>query len=79
MFRQKTGIPMYTNCVPLIVDLFLYAYATGFRHWLVKNEDRKLDHTFNSRIRYINDVLSQNNIQYSNYLHLIYQISLRKE
>jgi len=64
---------MDTNCVPLIVDLFLYAYATGFRQVLLKNEDRKLDQTFNSRIRYINDVLSQNNSQYSNYLHLIYQ------
>jgi len=26
MFRQIIGIPMGTNCAPLIADLFLYRY-----------------------------------------------------
>ena len=26
LFRQIVGIPMGTNCVPLLVDLFLYSY-----------------------------------------------------
>ena len=26
VFQQTVGIPMATNCVPLLVDLFLYSY-----------------------------------------------------
>ena len=26
LFRQMVGIPMGTNCVPLLADLFLYSY-----------------------------------------------------
>ena len=26
LFRQMTGIPMGTNCAPLLADLFLYSY-----------------------------------------------------
>ena len=73
MFRQTISIPMDSNCVPLLTDLFLRAYATDVCQGLLKNEDKKLDQTFNSSIRYINDVLSQNNSQYGYYLHLIYQ------
>ena len=73
MFRQTISIPMDSNCVPLLTDLFLRAYATDVCQGLLKNEDKKLDQTFNSSIRYINDVLSQNNSQYGYYLHLVYQ------
>ena len=26
VYQQKVGIPMGTNCAPLIADLFLYCY-----------------------------------------------------
>ena len=26
LFRQMIGIPMGTNCAPLLADLFLYSY-----------------------------------------------------
>jgi hypothetical protein len=28
--QQTVGIPMGTNCVPLIADLFLYSYEADF-------------------------------------------------
>ena len=30
LFRQVIGIPMGTNCAPLVPDLFLYSYENEF-------------------------------------------------
>ena len=30
LVRQVTGIPMKTNCAPLLADLFLYSYENKF-------------------------------------------------
>jgi hypothetical protein len=38
MFQQIVGIPMGTNCVPLLADLFLYSYESEFLQKLVKDK-----------------------------------------
>ena len=30
VYQQTVGIPMGSNCVPLVVDLFLYSYEVDF-------------------------------------------------
>ena len=30
IFKQTVGIPMDTNCAPLVADLFLYCYERDF-------------------------------------------------
>ena len=40
--QQMVGIPMGTNCAPLLANLFLHAYEADFRQGLLKNKDRKL-------------------------------------
>ena len=30
IYRQIVGIPMGTNCAPLVADLFLFCYERGF-------------------------------------------------
>ena len=30
LYRQIVGIPMGTNCAPLVADLFLFCYERGF-------------------------------------------------
>ena len=30
--QQTVGIPMGTNCAPLVADLFLYSYEADFVH-----------------------------------------------
>ena len=37
LFCQMTGIPMETNCVPVLADLFLYFYQTEFLDELIRN------------------------------------------
>ena len=36
LFRQAIGIPMGTNCAPLLADLFLYSYENEFLDNMIK-------------------------------------------
>jgi hypothetical protein len=38
LFQQVAGIPMGTNCAPLLADLFLYSYESEFLQKLVKEK-----------------------------------------
>ena len=55
------GIPMGTNCAPLLADLFLYSYENEFLDKLIKEGKRKLARKFNLSYRYIDDLISFNN------------------
>ena len=72
MFQQTIGVPVGTNCAPLLADLFLHAYEADFLQRLLKNKDFFLAQTFNSSFCYIDDVLSLDNFRFSDYLHRIY-------
>ena len=61
LFRQMVGIPMGTNCAPLLADLFLYSYDNEFLDKFIKEGKRKLARKFNLSYRYIDDLISFNN------------------
>ena len=42
LFRKMVGIPMGTNCAPLLADLFLYSNENEFLDKLIKEGKRKL-------------------------------------
>ena len=71
LFQQTVGIPMGTNCAPLLADLFLYSYEAEFIDGL-KKKDKKLARSFNFSFRYIDDVLSLNNSRFADYVNVIY-------
>ena len=68
VFQQIVGIPMGTNCAPLLADIFLYSYETAGRKHLAS--------WFNFTYRYIDDVLSINNPEFKNYLGQMYPVEL---
>jgi hypothetical protein len=37
IFQQSVGIPMGTNCAPLLTDLFLYSYEAEFVQKLLRD------------------------------------------
>jgi hypothetical protein len=78
VFQQTICIPMGTNRAPLLDHLFLHAYEADLLQGLLKNKDRKLAKTFSSFFRYT-DVLSLNNSQFGDYLHLIYSNELEEK
>jgi hypothetical protein len=87
VFQQFVGIPMDTNCAPLLVDLFLYSYEAEFVQKLLQDntqtkkqtnkQTKKLAMSFNHTFRYIDDVLSTNNHYFHSYVHLIYLDELK--
>jgi hypothetical protein len=42
VFQQFVGIPMGTNCTPLLADLFLYSYEAEFMQKLLPEKNRSL-------------------------------------
>ena len=76
VFQQTVGIPMGTNCAPLLADLFLYSYEVNFIQGLLKKKEKKLPRSFNFTFRYIYDVLSLNNSRFGDFVDRIYPIEL---
>ena len=68
VFQQTVGIPMGTNCAPLLADIFLYSYEADFIQSLLSTGKKHLASRFNLTYRYIDDVLSINNPEFENYL-----------
>ena len=69
-------IPMGTNCVPLLADLFLYSYEAYFIQGLLKKNEKKLARSFKFTFSYIDDVLSLNNSRFGDFVDRIYPIEL---
>ena len=76
VFQQIVGIPMGTNCAPLLADIFLYSYEVEFIQSLLSTGKKKIASQFNFTYRYIDDVLSINNPDFENYLDQMYPAEL---
>jgi len=76
VFLQTVGIPMGTNCAPLLADLYLYSYEEDFIQGLLKKNEKKLAQSFNVTFRNIDDVLSINNSRLGDFVDCIYPIEL---
>ena len=48
LYRQTIGIPMGTNCAPLVADLFLFCYERDFMKSLSCENQADIIETFNS-------------------------------
>jgi hypothetical protein len=76
VFQRTVGIPMSTNCAPLLADLFLYSYEADFIQRLLKKNEKTLSRSFNFTFRYIDDVISLNNSRFGDFVDRIYPIEL---
>ena len=77
LYRQTVGIPMGTNCAPLVVDLFLYCYERDLMDSL--NHDNQVDviEAFNSTSRYPDDLLNIDNHYFEGMVKQIYPPELQ--
>ena len=80
LHRQTIGIPMGMCCAPLLANLFLMSYEYDFMGSLAKEKNVHLN-LFNSTFRYIDDLISLNNIVFERYIDKIYpqELSITKE
>ena len=65
VYQQIVGIPMGTNCAPLIADLFLYCYERDFMSNLQKSERFDLIDKFNDTSRYIDNIFTIDNLAFA--------------
>ena len=77
LYRQNVGIPMGTNFAPLVADLFLFCYDGES---LTKEKRYDLIDAFNSISKYLDDLLSIDNIHFEHMVHSRYpaEIQLNK-
>ena len=61
LFRQVIGIPIGTNCAPLLADLFLYSNESEFLDNMIRGGHRKLSRSFNLCYQYTDDLIVFNN------------------
>ena len=80
LFRQAIGIPMRTNCAPLLADVFLYSYENEFSDNMIRSGHRRLARSFNLCYRYIDDLIVFNNKKFLDYLKEIHpsQLTVKK-
>ena len=80
LFHQVIGIPIGTNCAPLLADLFLYSYENEFLDNMIRSGHRRLARSFNLCCRYINNLIVFNDTKFLDYLKEIYssQVTVEK-
>ena len=67
------GIPMGTNCAPLLADLFLYSYENEFLDKLVKErKESLLESSIYHTVNNIDDLISFNTKRFKDFIPDIY-------
>ena len=77
LYRQTIGIPMGTNCAPLVADLFLFCYERDFMKSLSRENQADIIEAFNSTSRYLDDLLNIDNIYFDKMVDRIYPTELQ--
>ena len=77
LYRQIVGIPMGTNCAPLVTDLFLYCYERDFMDSLNHDNQADVIEAFNSTSRYLDDLLNIDNSYFEGMVNQIYPPELQ--
>ena len=75
LYRKIVGIPMDTNCAPLVADLFLFCYERDF----ILSDDNQADiiEALNSTSRYLDDLLNIDNPYFEGMFNRIYPPELQ--
>ena len=72
LYRQTIGIPMGTNCAPLVADLFLLCSERDFMKSLSRENQTDIIEAFNSTLRYLDDLLNIDSIYFDQMVDRIY-------
>ena len=77
IYQQIVGIPMGTNCAPLMADLFLFCYESDFMSNLHKSKHYDLIDMFNDTSRYLDDIFTIDNRESEVHIPDIYPTELQ--
>ena len=77
LYRQIVGIPMGTNCAPLVADLFLFCYERDFMTSLSDVKQGEIIEAFRSTSRYLDELLNIDNPYFEGMVNRIYPPELQ--
>ena len=77
LYRQIVGIPMGTNCAPLVADLLLFCYERDFMKDLSNDNQGGIIKAFNSTSRYLDDLLNIDNSYFEGKVNQTYPPELQ--
>ena len=77
LYRQIVGIPIGTNCAPLVADLFLFCYERVFMLFFSEDNQSGVIEAFNSTLRYLDDLLNIDNNFFDSMVNRIYPSELQ--
>ena len=66
LYRQVVGIPMGTNCAPLVANLLLFCYERDFMMSLSDDRQADIIYAFNTTSRYLDGIFNINNVYFDN-------------
>ena len=72
LYRQVVGIPMGTNCAPLVADMCLFCYERDFMRSLSVYNQSEVMQAFRFTSWYLDDLLNIDNIFFDSELSHIY-------
>ena len=72
LYRQIVGIPMGTNCAPLVAGLFLFCYERDFVLSLSEDNQSDVIEAFSSVSRYLDDLLNIDNNFFDSMVNRMY-------
>ena len=64
LHRQVVGIPMGTNCAPLVADLFLFCFERDYMMSLSDDKQADVIDAFNTTSRYLDDISNIDNVYF---------------
>ena len=77
LYRHFVGVPIGTNCAPLVVDLFLFCYERDFILSLSEDNQSDVIEAFSSTSRYLDDLLNIDNDFFDSMVNRIYPSELQ--
>ena len=77
LYRQIVGIPMGTNCAPLVADFILYCYERDFVDSLKHDNQADVIEAFYRTSRYLDDLLNVDNPYFESMVYQIYPPELQ--
>ena len=77
LYRPIVGIPMGTNCAPLVADLFLFCYERDFVTFPSDVKQAEIIEAFKSTSRYLEDLLNIDNPYFEGMINRIYPPELQ--
>ena len=77
LYRKIVGIPMGTNCAPLVADLFLFCHERDFMKEISNDNQADIIKAFNSTSRYLDNLLNIDNPYFEGMVNQIYPPELQ--